>query len=152
MEEEAVAELDWGRGAQGTPAQTEGRPHAALAPAREARRRGVPDEMPENEAAEALIRSGRLSEDESASRARVTRALEHRQTRQCPVFCDASASSTAAGRIGRWRNRPPVAAKMALPMAGATTVVPGSPRPTGCSVLSMNSMSSSGTSPMRSGV
>ena len=31
-------------------------------------------------------------------------------------------------------------------------VVPGSPRPTGTSALSMNSMSSSGSSPMRRGV
>src|SRR6516162_9436500 len=71
--------------------------------------------------------------------------------RQCALLSDASASSTAAGRMGRWRKRTPIAAKMALPMAGATTIVPGSPRPTGASTLSMNSMSSSGTSPMRSG-
>jgi hypothetical protein len=54
--------------------------------------------------------------------------------------------------IGMWRNRIPVAAKMALSMAGATTVVPGAPRRTGAWALSMNSMSRSGTSPMRSGV
>ena len=35
-------------------------------------------------------------------------------TRQCPVLCCASAWSTAAGRIGRWRNLIPVAAKWSL--------------------------------------
>ena len=53
--------------------------------------------------------------------------------------------------MGKWRSRAPTAAKIALPMAGATTVVAGSPRPTGTSVLSMNSMSSSGTSPILRG-
>src|SRR4051812_29571432 len=64
----------------------------------------------------------------------------------------ASAWSTADGRMGRWRKRTPDAAKIALPMAGATTVVPGSPRPTEASTLSMNSISSPGTSSMRNGV
>src|SRR5262249_62411227 len=78
--------------------------------------------------------------------------LMHRRARQCALLCDASAWSTAAGRMGRWRKRAPVAAKMAFPMAGATTVVPGSPRPTGASTLAMDSKSSAGTSPIRSGV
>jgi hypothetical protein len=42
--------------------------------------------------------------------------------------------------------------KIAFAMAGATTVVAGSPRPTGTSVLGMSSTSTSGTSPMRRGV
>src|SRR5215469_10730888 len=63
-----------------------------------------------------------------------------------------SACRTASGRIGRWRTRAPQAAKIAFPIAGATTVVAGSPRPTGASLLGISSTSISGTSPMRSGV
>jgi hypothetical protein len=37
-------------------------------------------------------------------------------------------------------------------IAGPTTVVAGSPSPVGTSVLGLNSMSISGTSPIRSGV
>ena len=66
-------------------------------------------------------------------------------------FLRRECSNTAADLIGRWRNRIPVAAKMALPMAGATTVVP-TRRDRPGHPLSMNSMSRSGTSPMRSGV
>jgi len=41
----------------------------------------------------------------------------------CIYLGCASASITAAGRMGRCRSRAPTAAKMALPMAGPTTVV-----------------------------
>lgn len=50
--------------------------------------------------------------------------------------------------IGRWRRRAPVAANIALPIAGPTTVVAGSPSPTGTSVLSIKLISISGTSPI----
>ena len=55
-------------------------------------------------------------------------------------------------RIGRSRTRVPVAANIALPMAGGTAISGGSPRPVGNSVLAMNLMSSSGTSLMRKGL
>lgn len=56
----------------------------------------------------------------------------------------ANALRTASIRIGMWRRRAPVAAKMALAMAGATTVAAGSPSPTAASALAMNSMRSRG--------
>ncbi|MEY4782688.1 MAG: hypothetical protein RIR41_623 [Pseudomonadota bacterium] len=62
------------------------------------------------------------------------------------------AAFTAAAVIGICRRRAPTALKIALPMAGPTTVVAGSPRPTGASVLGTKLMSSSGTSARRSGV
>ncbi len=52
------------------------------------------------------------------------------------LFC-VRAWSTAAGRMGKCRSRAPTAAKIALLIAGATTVV---------------AASNSGTSPMRNGV
>ncbi len=65
----------------------------------------------------------------------------HRQTLD-------KASPTASGRIGKWRTCAPEAAKIALPIAGATAVVAGSPSPTGVSELGRNSISTSGTSPI----
>ena len=46
----------------------------------------------------------------------------------------ASTTLSSAVSTGSDRTRTPVAAKIALPMAGPTTVVAGSPRPTGASV------------------
>jgi len=65
---------------------------------------------------------------------------------------DQIAAFTAAAVIGICRRRAPTALKTALPIAGPTTVVAGSPSPTGASVLSTKVMSSSGTSDRRSGV
>lgn len=55
-------------------------------------------------------------------------------------------------RMGKSLTRVPVAAKTALPTAGATAIIGGSPKPVGNSALSINLMSSSGTSAILSGV
>src|SRR5207248_2906225 len=57
-----------------------------------------------------------------------------------------TAARTRSGSSGTWRTRAPVAAKMALLSAGATVVVPGSPRPVGYSVDGTMWISTSGTS------
>src|SRR5260370_11534271 len=62
---------------------------------------------------------------------------------------DACSYAKSSARIGRRRRRLPVAAKMALPTAGATTGKPGSPMPVGSSLLMTKCTSILGISLMR---
>ena len=59
------------------------------------------------------------------------------------------AVSLHALAIGSWRMRLPLAANTALPSAGATPAVPGSPMPPGASPLSIRCTSITGASLMR---
>ena len=77
------------------------------------------------------------------------RRLREREPYALQVFI---AAFTASAVIGSERTRAPTALKMALAIAGATTVTPGSPQPDGGSLLAMIEMSRSGIWLMRIGV